>query len=61
MIDIKFLGLLILIFVALVLFSKNDFKNWKNLNGLDKFSVLRAPLLCFLIIIILIIKIINEW
>ena len=48
-------------FVFMIYFARNKFKNWKNLNNLERSYILRAPLLCIVGIIILIIKIISEW
>lgn len=54
-----FLAFLLLFICYLI--SKNDIKNWKTLSPLDKFGVIRAPFIGIIGIIILILKIINEW
>lgn len=59
--DIESLGLTIIIFLVIIYFGRNDLKNWKSLSGLHKSYLLRPLLLCICVVIILILKIVNEW
>lgn len=54
------LGCLIIFLIISFLISKNDFKNWYELDSRDKFYALRAPFIIIVGIILLLLKILKH-
>lgn len=53
---LTFLGMSVAL-VAYLYYSRKDFANWKQLSALEKSQLLRFPLLAFVGVVILLVKI----
>lgn len=58
--DTTTLAIAFILLIGCILLTKNDFKNWSNMDAKDKFYTLRGPIILVFGIIILIIKI-TRW